>query len=541
MLESQPIKRVLVANRGLPAIEIVEAVQSMGLEAAIAAAPSDTGSAAYAKADVKTGLPVGPSHVERDSYMNILWMLDAAERLDADSIHPGYGFLSEEPEFARQVELTGKRFIGPKQHALRIFGSKTRFRQHARENDVPVIPASRQYIFTDGSPNGANIGQRVTGGMKRVGSIVDRGYSVSRLPRVWKRLDNDRVKFARTLAGVVTERMMPTSLEVVVDEAIAFIRQNGDIVVKSPYGGGGMGTMLLRGIADELNTDWARARNRIESAILAANRVSIRDNKRGIYFEKLIDSAGHLEMQVIADEHGNVHVMGFERDCSWQLRERKMVEQSPSSKITEEERQALRKYAKKIIEGAYSPGIFTVEFLKEMNEGGLYALEVNPRLQVEHKVTELVTWMNENETLELIPTQVRIANGEKIESFPHESRGHAVEARILVNVDERNGGHLSEVRLPSGPGIKVITNFGNDYFVPGGYDGHIAKILVTGDDADMANSRLLEALKQTHLGGQANNIDFIIENLQRPEFLDGSYTTKFVADAAITDVFRFQG
>ena len=370
MIDPPPIKRVFVANRGLPAIEIIEAVQGMGLEAAIAATPSDTSSASYARADVKTGLPVGPSHVERDSYTNIPWILDAAERLEADSIHPGYGFLSEEPEFARQVALTGKRFIGPTPEALRVFGSKTRFRQHARENDVPVIPASRQYVFTDGASRGVGIGQRVDRSVKRVGSLVNRGYSVSRLPRVWNRLDNDRVKFARTLAGVVTERIIPLSLDVVVDEAVEFIRQNGDIVVKSPYGGGGMGTMLLRDIEQELNADSQRARDRIESAILAANRVSIRDNKRGIYFEKLIDTAGHLEMQVIADQHGNVHVMGFERDCSWQLRERKMVEQSPSSKISEAERQALRQYAKKLIEGAYSPGIFTVEFLKEMNGGG---------------------------------------------------------------------------------------------------------------------------------------------------------------------------
>lgn len=541
MIDALPIQRVLVANRGLPAIEIVEAVQGMGLEAAIAATPSDTSSAAYAKANVKTGLPVGPSHVERDSYTNILWMLDAAERLGADSVHPGYGFLSEEPEFARQVELTGKRFIGPTEDALKIFGSKTRFRQHARENDVPVIPASRQYVFTDGSPSGPNLGQRVDKGIKRVGSVFNRGYSASKLPRVWNRLDNDRIKFARSLAGAVTERVMPMSLDAVVDEAIDFIRQNGDIVVKSPYGGGGMGTMLLRGIEHELNTDGERARGRIESAVLAANRVSIRDNTRGIYFEKLIDSAGHLEMQVVADKHGNVHVMGFERDCSWQLRERKMVEQSPSYKVSPEERQALREYAKKIIQGAYSPGIFTVEFLKEMNGGGLFALEVNPRLQVEHKVTELVTWMGNGRTLDLIPTQVKIANGERLETFPHESRGHAVEARILVNVDERSGGYLTDVTFPEGPGIKVITNFGRDYFVPGGYDGHIAKILVSGDDAESANGMLLDALQRTHLGGQANNIDFIIDNLQRPEFLDGSYSTKFVADAAITDVFQFQG
>ena len=181
----------------------------------------------------------------------------------------------------------------------------------------------------------------------------------------------------------------------------------------------------------------------------------------------------------------------------------------------------------------------TVEFLMGQDES-FYFIEVNPRLQVEHKVTELVTRMPDGSDLDLIPTQIRIANGERFDSFPHESVGHAVEARILVNVDERAGGVLSSATFPEGEGIKVITNFGNDYFVPGGYDGHIAKILVTGDDADMANNRLLEALKQTHLGGHPNNIDFIIENLQRPEFLDGSYTTKFVSNAAITDVFRYQ-
>jgi acetyl/propionyl-CoA carboxylase alpha subunit len=540
MIEPIPeIKRIFAANRGLPAIEIIDAVHGMGLEAAIGATPSDTRSQSYRKADAKTGLPVSESHVERDSYVNIQWMLEAATRTEADAIHPGYGFLSEDPEFARQVELFGLHFIGPTVNALAVFGSKTRYRQHAMESGVPVIPASRLYIYKDGV-NGATGGFRhgITERVGKVGSLFGKGYSKTGLSRVTGKIDKQPVQLARALAATVTEQIFPTTLEQVILEAIGFIEMNGDIVVKSPYGGGGMGTALLPGIAKLLSEDRPLALKKIEGAIRASNRTSERARRSGVYFEKLIANAGHLEMQVIADKHGNVHVLKFERDCSWQINARKMVEQSPSSKIDTEERETLRHYAAEIIRNIHSHGVFTVEFLKDMDEGGLYSLEVNPRLQVEHKVSEFVTHIGDTDILHIIPTQVDIANGKRIDTLDHEARGHSVQARILVNVDESTGGYLTDFKVPDDEGIHVIANFDEELYVPGGYDGHIAKIIAVGENAEQANERLLNALTNTRITGAPNNIRFIVENMKRPEFHDGSYTTRFVSNATMMEIFQ---
>ncbi len=538
MIETSPtIQRIFAANRGLPAIEIIDAVHGMGLEAAIGATPSDTRSMAYDKADAKTGLPVSESHMERDSYVNIQWMLEAATRTGSDAIHPGYGFLSEDPEFARQVELFGLHFIGPTVHALTVFGSKTRYRQHARESGVPVIPASRLYVYKEGE-NGGGLTHGITRRVGKVGALFGKGYSRSGISRVTGRLDKQPVQFAKALAATVTEQMFPVTLEQVVMEAVGFIEMNGDIVIKSPYGGGGMGTALLPGISQLLLDDRPLALKRIEGAIRASNRTSERARRSGVYFEKLIANAGHLEMQVIADKHSNVHVLKFERDCSWQINARKMVEQSPSSKIDAEERETLRRYAQEIIRNVHSHGVFTVEFLKDMDGGGLYSLEVNPRLQVEHKVSEFVTHVGNDEILHIIPTQIDIANGRRIDSLDHECRGHSVQARILVNVDESTGGYLTEFTVPDIEGITVIANFDDALYVPGGYDGHIAKIIAVGENAEQANGRLLEALTGTRLTGVPNNVKFIVENMKRPEFQDGSYTTGFVSNATMMDIFQ---
>ena len=532
------IGRVFAANRGLPAIEIVNAVQGLGLQASVAAAPSDTRSLAYRIADAKTGLPVAESHVERDSYTNIQWMLEAATRVNADAVHPGYGFLSEDPEFARQVELLGMHFIGPSVHALNVFGSKTRFRQHARESGVPVIPASRMFVFRDEAGGSGGPLRGIRSRLTLAGSLLGKAYARSGLDRVTGRLDRQPVQFARAVAATMGEQFWPTTFERVKDEAVAFIEMHGDIVVKSPYGGGGMGTSLLPGIRELLQRDRQLALQQIESAIRSSNRTSLRARRSGVYFEKLIARAGHLEIQAIADKHGNVHVLKFERDCSWQVKARKMVEQSPSSKIGPDERETLRRYAREIIANIHSHGIFTVEFLKDMDGGGLYALEVNPRLQVEHKVSELVTYIDHGKILEIIPLQIAIANGDRLDLFEHECRGHAVEARVLVNVDENRGGYLSEFMVPDAEGIFTIANFDGELFVPGGYDGHIAKIIAVGETAQQANERLRTALEGTRLTGEPNNINFILGNMSRPEFQDGSYTTEFVSNASITDIFQ---
>ena len=386
--------------------------------------------------------------------------------------------------------------------------------------------------------------------MGKVGSLFGKGYSKTGLSRVTGKIDKQPVQLARALAATVTEQIFPTTLEQVILEAIGFIEMNGDIVVKSPYGGGGMGTALLPGIAKLLNEDRPLALKKIEGAIMASNRTSERARRSGVYFEKLIANAGHLEMQVIADKHGNVHVLKFERDCSWQINARKMVEQSPSSKIDAEERETLRQYAAEIIRNIHSHGVFTVEFLKDMDGGGLYSLEVNPRLQVEHKVSEFVTHVSDTDILHIIPTQIDIANevyspskadianGKRIDSLDHEARGHSVQARILVNVDESTGGYLTEFTVPDDEGITVIANFDDELYVPGGYDGHIAKIIAVGENAEQANERLLNALTNTRLTGAPNNIQFIVENMKRPEFQDGSYTTGFVSNATMMEIFQ---
>ncbi len=540
MIELPTIKRVFAASRGLPAVEIVDAMHSMGLEAAVAATPSEKRSAAYERADIRTGLPVAESHIERESYVNMDWMIEAAMRVDADAIHPGYGFLSEDPDFARRVELSGLHFVGPTEHALRVFGSKTQFRQHARLSGVPVIPASRQFIFSDTKGQTGRWRGRLTKGFGTAGSIVGKGLSPGRRLPGADRLDGYSTQMVKALAGTIAERVWPMTMEGILNEAVEFIRRYGDIVVKSPYGGGGMGTVLLSDISKQIISNPEAALSTIGLAIKSANRTSERAKRRGIYFEKLIENAGHIEMQAIADKHHNVHIMGFERDCSWQFSERKMVEQSPSAKINEDERRQLQTYAKSIIREIGSHGIFTVEFLKDMKDGEIYALEVNPRLQVEHKVTEGVTWVEPGVNLRLIPVQIEIARGQRYEVFPHETQGHSVEIRVLVNVDEAAGAYLKDVVMPSGEGIHVITEFGQDLYVPGGYDGNCAKIVAYGEDADQANDRLVNALKSTRIMGAENNIDFVIANMERGEFRDGSYTTSFMKGLTPLDVFQRQ-
>ena len=439
-------KKILIANRGEIAVRVIRACHEMGIAAVAVYSDVDRASLHVRKAD--EAYPIGlPAATE--SYLNIQKILDVAARSGADAIHPGYGFLSENPKFARACADARVKFIGPTAAAMDAMGSKTRARQSMEKAGIPFVPGTSRGL--------------------------------------------ESFEQAREVAG----------------------RIGYPIMLKAAAGGGGKGMRLVH-VPEELQSA-------LESAHSEAARAFADDE---VYVEKAIVNPRHIEMQVLADEHGHTVYLG-ERECSLQRRHQKVVEEAPSPIVDPEMRRRMGEVAVRVAQSAGYTNAGTVEFLVDEDKN-FYFLEMNTRLQVEHPVTELITG------LDLVHLQIHIANGEPLPFTQEEVqiRGHAIECRIYAEDPDNNffpsPGKITLLLLPSGPGIRRDSGMYEGWTVPMDYDPLLAKLIGYGTDRAQAIGRLRRALNEYFVGGIKTNISLFRRILNDPDFQAARLDTGFL-------------
>jgi acetyl-CoA carboxylase, biotin carboxylase subunit len=438
-------KRVLIANRGEIAVRIIRACREMGIESVVVFSDVDRKALHVRKADY--AYPIGAATAS-ESYLNIDKILDVARRSQADAIHPGYGFLSENAGFARACAHAGFKFIGPSPESMEMMGSKTRARQNMKRAGVPFVPGSEHGLDIDAA--------------ERLAEQI--GYPV---------------------------------------------------MLKAAAGGGGKGMRMVTSPAD--------LRSAYENARSEAQR-SFGDNE--VYLEKFITNPRHVEMQILADEHGNTVYLG-ERECSVQRRHQKVMEESPSPIVDSDMRRRMGEIAVRVAKAANYHNAGTIEFLVD-EQRNFYFLEMNTRLQVEHPVTEFVTG------LDLVHLQMHIAAGEKL-PFRQEDiqlRGHAIECRIYAEDPDNNffpsPGQITRLISPSGPGIRRDSGMYEGWTVPIEYDPLLAKLIGYGENREQAIQRLLRALYEYFVGGIKTNTSLFRRILKDPDFRAGNLDTSFL-------------
>ena len=439
------MKKVLIANRGEIAVRIIRSCQELGLQTVAVYAKSDFDSLHVKLAD--ESVCVG-GNASTESYLNKNNVLSAAIASGCDYLHPGYGFLSENADFASRVEDCAITWVGPRSETIEMMGDKAQARKVAKESGVPIIEGS------DGD----------------VQSLDDAIYWASKI--------------------------------------------GYPIMIKAVSGGGGRGMRICKN-----EKDLKRA---FEQTQLEAS-TSFGDER--LYMERFIDSPRHIEIQVIADNQGNV-VSLYERDCSLQRRHQKMVEEGPSAILSDSTRKKLNLAAKKLTKAIKYVNAGTLEFLVDKNEN-YYFIEMNTRIQVEHPVTELITGVD------LIKTQMLVAMGK---SLPFKSnqikiKGHAIECRILAEnpkLDFRpSPGKISNLQLPGGYGVRVDTHIYNGYEIPPFFDSMIAKLIVHADSRNEAIRKMQLALKEFAIEGIETNVEYLYVLMHNKEFIDGVYDTSF--------------
>ncbi len=416
------IEKVLIANRGEIALRILRACRTLGIGTVAVHSTADRDLKHVRLADESVCIGGAPS---AESYLNIPAIISAAELTDAMAIHPGFGFLSENADFAERVEESGFRFIGPRAETIRLMGDKVSAIDAMKAAGVPCVPGS-------GGP-----------------------------------LDDDET----------------TNLRLA--EQIGY-----PVIIKAAAGGGGRGMRVVHGEAALLH---AIAVTRTEAANAFGSSV--------VYMEKYLDNPRHVEIQVMADEHGNAVHLG-ERDCSMQRRHQKVIEESPAPGITAEERADIGRRCTEACQRLGYRGAGTFEFLYQ--DGEFYFIEMNTRIQVEHPVTEMVTGRD------LVAEQIRVASGEPL-SFGQDAitfRGHAIECRINAEDPVRfmpSPGQITLYHPPGGPGIRVDSHVYTGYTVPPHYDSMIGKIIAWGEDRPTAIARMRTALSELVIEGIQSN------------------------------------
>ena len=455
------IRKLLVANRSEIAIRVFRAANELGIETVAIWAEEDKYSLHRFKADESYPIGRGP-HLPKDlgpieSYLSIDEVIRVARQAGVDAIHPGYGLLSESPEFAEACAEAGITFIGPKPETMRRLGNKVAARNLAIEVGVPVVPA------TEPLPDDMDV-------VKKMAAEI--GYPV---------------------------------------------------MLKASWGGGGRGMRAIRA-EEDLAREVTEAKREAKAAF----------GKDEVYLEKLVERARHVEVQVLGDTHGNaVHL--FERDCSIQRRNQKVVERAPAPYLDNERRAELCGYALKIAKATDYVGAGTVEFLMDADTGKFYFIEVNPRIQVEHTVTEEVTG------IDIVKAQIHILEGEAIgtpaSGVPAQGdiklHGHALQCRITTEDPEQNFipdyGRITAYRGATGFGIRldggtaysgaVITRF---------YDPLLEKVTAWAPTAEEAIARMDRALREFRIRGVATNLTFLEAIIGHEKFRDNSYTTRFI-------------
>lgn len=440
------LKKVLVANRGEIAVRIIRACKELGIKTVAIYSEADKMSLHTRLAD--EAVCIGPGNAAK-SYLNMQNILETACITGCDSIHPGFGFLSENAKFAKICEESNIKFIGPSYKIIELMGNKSNSKQLMKKAGVPVIPGSE-------------------------GAIKD------------------------------------------LKEAISFSKKIGyPVLLKASSGGGGKGIRKVEK-EEELENAYSLVKQEAKS--------NFSDDE--IYIEKFIENPRHVEIQILADEHGNVVHLG-ERDCSIQRKNQKVLEESPSTVLDENLRDKMGKAAIKAVKASNYVNAGTIEFLVDKNKN-FYFMEMNTRIQVEHPVTEMVTG------IDIIKEQIKIASGKPL-AFTQKDitfRGHSIECRINAENPELNfrpsPGQIKELNLPGGNGVRIDTAVYMGYTIPPIYDSMIAKLIVHAEDRKSAISKMKRALEECVIEGIDTNIDFLYSILENENFKSGNFDTSFI-------------
>ncbi len=439
-------EKVLIANRGEIAVRIIRACRELGIRCVAVYSTADRNSLHAQIAD--EAVCIGPANT-KDSYLNSKALLAACEITGSDAVHPGFGFLSENADFARQCNKCGITFIGPSPESIEMLGDKATAKETMKKAGIPVIPGS------DGAVK--NVGDA-----KRIAEEI--GYP---------------------------------------------------ILVKASAGGGGRGIRLVE------------KESELEAQITAAKQEAQNFfGDDGIYLEKFIINPRHVEIQIVADKHGNVVHLG-ERDCSMQRRNQKVLEESPSPIMTEELRKKMGEAAVKAAKACGYYNVGTIEFLVDKNLD-FYFMEMNTRIQVEHPVTEFVTG------IDLVKSQLKIASDEVL-SFTQDDikiTGHSIECRINAENPSMgfrpSPGKIMALHTPGGPGIRIDSAAYQGYTITPYYDSMIAKLIVYAPTREDAIMKMRWALSEFIVEGVDTNIDFQLELIKNPCFESGEYDIGFL-------------
>ncbi len=443
-------KKILVANRGEIALRIVRACRELEIPSVAihSTADADALHVKFADESVCIGPPPSPK-----SYLHIPAIISAAEITGADAVHPGYGFLSENAEFAEVCRRARLTFIGPRVETMRLMGDKVAARTTMANYGIPVLPGTG-IIQTD-------------------------------------------------------------------EEALSAVERIGlPVIIKATAGGGGRGMKI---VVD---------RERVLAQLQTARSEALAGfGNPGVFIERYVDAPRHIEVQVIGDGNGGVIALG-ERECSIQRRHQKLVEEAPSPALTESERAELLARVEAAVASVKYLSVGTLEFLFERTASGrpnFYFMEMNPRIQVEHTVTEMVSGVD------LIREQIRIAAGEPLDlpglRARKAPRGHAIEVR--VNAEDPvtfapSPGRITALHIPGGLGVRIDTHIYQGYVVPPNYDSLLAKLIAFGEDRPTAIARLRRALDEFTVEGIKTNLDFHRRLVRTEDFLRGRLDTRFI-------------
>jgi acetyl-CoA carboxylase, biotin carboxylase subunit len=439
-------RKVLIANRGEIALRVINACRELGVRTVAVYSEADRNSLHVKFAD--EAICIGPPRAA-DSYLNVPAVISAAEIADVDAIHPGYGLLSENANFAEVCRASNIKFIGPPPEVTRLMGEKEKARQAMKAAGVPILPGS------DG--------------------VIDS--------------EEDALDWAAKIGYPV--------------------------ILKAKAGGGGRGMRIVR-TPEELPNLFHAANTEAANAF----------GNGELYMEKFIEQPRHIEFQVLADEHGGVTTL-FERECSIQRRHQKLIEEAPSLQVTPKMRAEIGATLVHCLTEIGYQNAGTIEFLMD-EDGSLYFIEMNTRIQVEHPVTEAITGVD------LVKAQLRIASGERLADIlppKIEIRGHSIECRINAEHPQKftpSAGKITAFNVPGGNGVRVDTAQYAEGVVPPYYDSLIAKLIVHGADRAEAIAKMERALSQFVVQGIETSISLHQSIFQDEDFRAGKFDTKFM-------------
>jgi len=439
-------KKILVANRGEIALRVICACKELGIRTVAIYSEADRNSLPVRFAD--EAICIGPPQISQ-SYLNIPAVISAAEIANVEAIHPGYGLLSENANFAEVVETCGIKFIGPPPEVIRLMGEKEKAREAMKKAGVPILPGSDGIIASEG-------------------------------------------------------------------DAAEWARQVGfPVIIKASAGGGGRGMRIVNS-PDELPGLFKAASSEAAAAF----------GNGDLYMEKFVERPRHIEFQVLADSYGTVVSLG-ERECSIQRRHQKLLEESPSPRMTAQLREEIGGILSKTLSTIGYLNAGTVEFLMDQNQR-LYFIEMNTRIQVEHPVTEMVT------DVDLVKSQILLASGARMENVLHGPivhRGHAIECRINAEHPEKftpSAGKITAFHPPGGTGVRIDTAAYAEGVIPPYYDSLIAKLVVRGRDRDEAISRMARALEMFIIEGVHTTIPLHRRILADADFRAARVDTTYI-------------